>query len=484
MVRLRQSYLGSSPQRTLFIVPRPPQRSQPLGKCFISSLPDELLAQILDHLAPPNLFYHGPEYEKYLPILIVCERWRRLYEPILYRGIDLGHAGWQKPRRTARLVKTFEDRPGIPGHVREIHIQIYQPSDATCRMVVWVIQCCKSLRKLSLHMTMSSTVWPIIHTASKLPRLETLQLTGYEGGPALQMILTHFDLPTLKELHLSRYGLSVDNGPKAPWRSVAGSTPPSLDHIFSHHSCNGAVTALSLTDPSAPPDITKSLLQWPAHLTSLSIDFLAHSIYALMYTVGAMQQLLDTQCESLQHVVIGIIPGQPRNIPNFCHFQRLQTLQLSKYNLLTETPHEAAVKLSPPMLRQLAISFSPEDQHQESPHDFLNDQIRWLENFASHVTVNRTANCRLDTVFVDFNPDTGRGISDEPEHMIWPWEYLEKAVQALSRYSVTMTYSTPEYTKQEWSDMLLERQRERDTANDPERVESDVPTDSSGDSAW
>lgn len=333
-------------------------------------------------------------------------------------------------------------------------------------------------------MSISPTAWPIIHTVSRIPCLETLRLTGCDGGPALQMILTHFDIPTLKELELSRYGLNFNNGSEALWGPVALPTPLNLDHTFPNRSYNGTVTALTLTDPSAPPDITKSLLQWPAHLARLSIGFLTHSIYALSYTVGAMQQLLDTQRESLQHVVIGIIPGDRRGVPNFSHFQRLQSLQLNKFNLLSETPHDAAVKLSPPLLRHLAISFNPEDRHGEFHHDFANDQFRWLENFASHVTVNRTANCRLDTVFVDFNPDIAMWISDEPEHMTWPWEYLEKAVQALSAYNVTMTYSAPQCTKQEWSDMLIERQKDSDAANYPERVESGIATDSIGDSAW
>jgi hypothetical protein len=468
MVRLRQSYLGSSPQRTLFIVPRPPRPPPPSGECYISSLPDELLAQILDHLAPPTRFYHQSEYENCLGIPTVCERWRRLYEPILYRRIDLGYSGWQKPRRTARLVKTFEERPGMPGHVRDLDVQIYKPSDATCRLVTSVVLCCRSIRKLSLHMPMSPTIWPIIHASSKIPRLERLGLSGIGDGPALQMILAHFGTHPLTELKLNRYGLSVDDGPSAPWRSGSQSTYPNLDHTFSNHFYNGAVSTLILSDPSAPPYITKRFLQWPAHLTRLSLTFLIHSIYATQYSLGAMQELLNTQCESLQHVTIGIIPCAPNGIPNFSHFLRLQTLELNRVNLFSEKPRVAAAKLSAPLLRHLGVNFCTEDQHHVNIDSFATEQVRWLEELVSYVGVKSTASSKLDTVFVEFTPETPYYTADELEHMIWPWEPLEQAVKALSRYGVTMTYSTPECPKQDWSRVIARIRTEHAALTDPE----------------
>jgi len=473
MVRLMQSYLGSSPQRTLIIVPPPPRPSPPPGKCVISTLPDELLAQILDHLAPTNPYRYHPDYADCLQIPIVCERWRRLYEPILYRRIDLGDSSQRESHCTASLLKIFEERSSIAGHVRDICVNILPPSrNDTCRAVAHVVQCCKSLRELSLHMEMPPAVWPIIHAASKIPRLERLRLINFEYGPALQMTLAHFVMPSLKELELRGYGLSFNNKPGARWHHVAQSTFPDLDHIFSKHFYNGAVTALNLTDPSVPPGVTKRLLQWPAHLARLSIRSLTCSPYVELYTVDAMQQLLDTQRRSLQHVVVGMIHGETKGIPNFSHFQHLQTLQLSKHNLLAETPYEAALKLSSPLLRHLSISSCNEDQHEAIRNVFATDQIRWLEDFASHITAKGTASNRLDTIFVIFYPGVILGDFDEVEDQTWPWEYLEQAVQALSRYNVTLTYTEPFYTKQMWNDILNKRRERLNAFNDPERIES------------
>ena len=90
---------------------------------------------------------------------------------------------------------------------------------------------------------------------------------------------------------------------------------PSIDTM-------GDVTVMELSDPHATPNVTMRLLQWPACL----IGDLNYTLHAELYTADIMQQLLDTQSQSLQHIALGIIPGDPTGIPNFAFFTQLRTL--------------------------------------------------------------------------------------------------------------------------------------------------------------
>jgi len=49
---------------------------------------------------------------------------------------------------------------------------------------------------------------------------------------------------------------------------------------------------------------------------------------------------------------------------------------------------------------------------------------------------------------------------------------LEQAVEALSRYGVTMTYSTPECPKEDWSKVLARIRTEHAALSDPESERS------------
>lgn len=477
--RLKQSYLGSSSQGTLCILPCPwdisPSRT--LGKCFISTLPDELLAEVLEFLAPPSYFLHNSQYEQLLPILFVCRRWRRLYEPLLYRRIDLGYNGWEKLRRTYRLLETLKQRPELRACVRETDIQLFKINDTTSGAIADILRYCESsLRKLSLHTRWeSSAIWPILCTIRNFPRLEALRFSGYEGGPALQMILTHFDGTVLKTLALSRYGLSFGDGPGAPWNSANATGPPfisaSAENLLAAHRIRGKVTTLKLNDPSAPLHITELLVHWPACLVSLTLTNLTQSKFWGQYSVRAVQRCLDYHCHSLEHVTLGILASDANHMPEFSHFPKLQTLQISSYNILFERTHVAAAKLSgaPSMLRHLSVSFCTEDQHQESFKEFGAERLRWMEDFAGRMTTKGTTSDgktfnRLQTIHVEFNPDDYLPSWSGEEALTgdmpsWPWQHVDQAAQALSKLGTRMTYSTPSMSKREWFRMLKRARR-------------------------
>ncbi|KAK3170312.1 hypothetical protein OEA41_009699 [Lepraria neglecta] len=471
MPRLAQTYLGASPQQALCILPYPRrQRFVPTGECFMSWLPDELFTQIFEYLAPPDHFYHESKYGECLDYPCVNNRWLRLYQPILYRKIDLGYSGWKSAYRLKRLARTLGQCPHLADHVRAIRIFLPTPKDAYIPIIAEIVACCRLLREFSENTEYSALIWPIFHAASGLPRLEKLWLAGQTSGPALQMLLTHFDLPTLKEVCLHRFGVGIDDGPGAPWYPTANTPHDDLIQILAntrHHN----VTTMDLSDPSAPPHITEIFMQWPAHLTNFSMDFLANSACGREYTFEAVQRLLDLHSQSLRNVRLGIIPcwHTQNGIPDFSAFPRLQSLQLSKYNLLSEPPYLASPKLRAPSLRHLRIYFNTEDQHSESAREFATEQVRWLNDFVSHKASETKV---LETIFIGFSPETHRW-SINPDHdTIWPWDYLEQAAEALAHQNITLRYSTPGCTREEWRQTLSVLREARNAAIDPETIDA------------
>lgn len=469
---MRQKYLGSSPQRKLCLVSRPfPLPPVPLGKCYISKLPDELLAQIFAYLTPETGLFLRPTYEQYPPVPIICKHWERVYDATLYRELSFVEcsAGWSQ-RRTSNAVKALQQQAELSNHVRNISVQMWHPSEVTCRILADIIKSCRGIRAVSLHLGWSSKDWPLIQAVGMLPRLEVLQLSGYDGGPSLQMILRLFNQPRLRHLELSRYGLGSDDEPRRAWHpiNIYSQDVDKLSDLA--HSHTSAMTSLELNCPNALPHCTKILLNWPSRLVRLSLSQLTNSAFGSHYTLDAVSAILDVHRESLHHITVGIIPGIPNvdgswsmsGIPDFSKFDCLHELHLSAYNILAEKPAEAATKLAAPLLRHLAMSFCTEDQHSESRTGFAEDQVLWMADFATQKSAAKTGK-KLESIFLDFNPEREeflyRNISET-----WPWEYLEQAKEELSRCNMVLSYSKPSCTKDEWDQAVAAIQKEEEAA--------------------
>ena len=211
---------------------------------------------------------------------------------------------------------------------------------------------------------------------------------------------------------------------------------------------NGAVTFMDLEIPGAPPHVTECLLRWPACLSSLSLTCLADSNYSGLYTVSAIQRLLETQRETLRDIRLGIIPANTGGVPDFSHFKSLESIHLSKWDLFQDQPNRAYEKLSAPALRHLIVNFEAEDHYEESSTDFGPAQVLWLDNYASCQKPVRS-----HVIDVSFHPPC-----EEIEDAVWPWVYVEEAAKALARRGVQMTYNEPYASKQDW-EVFVHRHR-------------------------
>ena len=475
--RLQQLHLGFSPQRTLCVLPRPPPSDAPEkpAKCFISALPDELLAQVLDFVSPPACSYRRGEYEKSLRYLFVCRRWRRIYETFVYQFPDLGPCGWRKSCYAFRLLRTLRLRSDLRERVIKFNIETsasYEKNTNYAAIVELIQSCQLSLQEIHLHASWEeSALWKIIHCFKDCPRLHTLRLSTSSDACGLETVLNHCDIPSLRTLSLSRYGGCAGKSPGAPWPSTWHSTSESsfwrLSSLLTDRCGAGTITTLELRDPSVYAYITELFIQWPARLVNFNLTMLTHSEHSQQYTVHAAQKMLGYHKESLENVELGILMRDVDSthfMPDFSQFPRLRTLRLSSYNLLKEKPVVAAAKLTGGVstLKHLGISFGTEDQHPESTSDFGPEQVQWFKDFVAPMTMGGTASDgkpyqKLDTIYVQFEPEhyIPRFDSYTPPPMdktdlpAWPWEHVDQTARALTRLGVKMTY-TLVFTKREW----------------------------------
>jgi hypothetical protein len=349
-----------------------------------------------------------------------------------------------------QLLQNLQVRPDLRGHAKAIYIQLSSPNQNTCNNIAMIVAYCKATRSIMLCTDLTHLTLPLLDAMANLPSLESLRLSGSSSGPSIHMVLDHFDLPSLKSLELSRYGIGKGTDPSAQWPSYVPATQLDLDRLLSpdrYHT--GNVTSLVLSDPSTPPGASEQILRWPAHLERLSIISLTHSSYAREYTLESIERLLSMHRQSLKFVTIGIVGGGRRGMPDFSCFHFLEELHLSAYELFSETPSNALAKLAAPYLRHLSMTFSTEDQHSESVRGFAMEQVRWMADFAA-LKASAYPTSRLETIYIGFNPDDNPFWWSDFEDVTWPWDYLDQAVQILAQHGLVLTYSQPTWPKQEW----------------------------------
>ena len=436
------------------------RRPQQPPTCFISRLPDEILTAIFEIFAPSTGYSHSMEYRESLDLHVVSQRWQRVSEPILYRKIDLGFSHWREYHRIRQLARTLRQHPRLAGHIRTVVMFAHQPGRHNVPVLVQIISCCHSAWEIYLNLEYSNLHWPIVRALGDLPNLKKAGLGGQMGGPSLQMVFTYFNMPSLRELNLKRYGVSTDDSPGTAWRRVGFSS--ALTQAVSNIRHRN-LTTLNLSDPDTTPAVTETLMQLSDRLTTFSLTFMGGD-----HTPSALQRILDIHCQSLQHITLGPLGGvywQDRvfhtvGIPDFTAFPHLRTLSLSDMNLFHETPSMASTKLSAPQLRCLEINFNTEDQISESPLDFGKEHMRWIVDFVAHHAANTRA---LEDIHIQFDPYNWWS-PDTTCDRTWPWTYMEQARNELSGWNVQLTHSTPTWTKQEWEELFQKLDANSDDA--------------------
>ena len=100
-------------------------------------------------------------------------------------------------------------------------------------------------------------------------------------------------------------------------------------------------------------------------------------------------------------------------MPEFSKIPSLKDLSMSAYNTIQfETPSVTLQKLAAPKLQRFTIDFFEESQYLEGRSHFGEEQVRWMQEFAS-LKQKEFPFSRLDKVVIVFNPD------ESPDQFHW-----------------------------------------------------------------
>ncbi|MCJ1316031.1 hypothetical protein MMC15_001351 [Xylographa vitiligo] len=440
----KQSTLGISLDGLLCVLPQ--RRRTPDGPDLTATIPDELLSLIFDFLPPAYSrdAYPVKDLANPLSLLFVCRRWQRCYTPILYRELYI-----KKDRRPKKLLKTLEYQPPLSGYIKTLDINI-DSHRINIDALTSVVQHSCHVRKITLSANMGEELRPLLEAIARLEYLELLRL---HCSPSMYTIAHQLERPSLRHLELWCYGWGIGDKLRAsePEDGVVFTKHHAKSLLPLAHHYTGALTSLAILNPAAPPEVTGFIICWPTALVRFTAT-LSHSFFAHRYTPASMERILLRQRHSLKDITLGALSfsrGQGGSgMLDFSSFHSLETLSMSCYNIFSEAAATTLQKLSAPLLHHLSISFATEEQHDTHFSSFGADEVTWFKNFASAAN---SANTALRTVFVEFDPDSYiyDGID---QNLRWPWAYLDEAAQALAEIGITLTYSPPRWTIEQWEE--------------------------------
>ena len=470
--------------------------THPLKQCHISVLPDELLFQIFSYF-PLKAHWELENKECQASLVSVCQRWRRIYEPLLFRRIPLClRIEADRSKRTIvgarKLLALMKDRPHICSYPRTAHLELSYPLESNIADLLCLVELCRELRSIIIFSDLWSFSLPLLQTITSLPLVEDLTLaTSTHYGPKIDLIVRTFSMPKLKRLRLESYE-TVGNyfdahhmernsyEEKGIQREVLEELlPPSRQ-------CTSSVEILELIDPHCKPLTTEYILRGPSCLVSLTFWCL-NRVAMDDHCIHQIQKLLDIHSRTLKIVKLGLFTHGRAAMPNFSMYPCLEELHLSARNVLKVETQTALANLCTPSLRLLVLNFNTEDERIGIRSSFVSDETNystthalqlefWIHDFA----LRRKSSCQpvsLSKIRINFTPThsayrwtyppsrtaepiliTSRRDRVKP----WPWEQLENAKHAAAEYGLVVEYSTPPYTKEEWPHVRLECEQEFD----------------------
>ncbi|KAH8807385.1 hypothetical protein F5884DRAFT_789127 [Xylogone sp. PMI_703] len=128
---------------------------------------------------------------------------------------------------------------------------------------------------------------------------------------------------------------------------------------------------------------------------------------------------------------------------DFSKFIYLEELSMSPYNITgCETPANAIKKLSAPNLQCLNLDFETDWL------EFTEERTKWIQEFAALLDPQS----KLKKIFLKYD-----GLDDPhycPSTIPWPWAIIDAVKQCVEQLGLTLEYSRPKFTREEWDNMV------------------------------
>ena len=404
----RQWHLGSDEKGMLILrrsAPRPYLPNQ-LGCCFVSLLPNEIMHEIflLISMIHEDVRLLPQRMSQSLSLQLVCSRWRRLWQRVLFRRIYLGQnarkfTGFYPGKPLSASLKSCPDLALLVRFVSIGSLPSIGPANLTTEEIAAALETvplCQRTRSAWVVFRKEDFV-PITKVLRTLPLLKCLSLEleiDLEGRPAK---LTEV-MPFLRSLSLDRLRFDmamvfIRSAHPPSSDEIDEAFPSSLDHTSTIRSLDIGV----IYDRK----LLSRLLLWPRQFDSLQLGSFKFYINSEGHTLFLLQSFLDLHATTLRKVEIRHLSIKLSRIPTITHFTYLEAVHLPHRPLTAEKPALAAAKLAASNLRLLTIGFTTALwlETRVEVRIFSAREANWLEEFVHEL--NKKSNLRRIHIDLD-----------------------------------------------------------------------------------
>lgn len=451
-----------SPNLSLMKAGSTEQPADPPGACWISLLPDELLFQIFGYL-PQKDRYPLERDRGCLGPGLVCKRWWRVYEPIIFNDISCRDVS-KNSEHFRQITEILKEKPHLLGRVRVLNFRLPKEGGTSDLMdILSVLGICKGIRTISViagKLAGKERVSLISQKIWALSKIENLTVP-YE---AFYLAKQQAEMPFLKLLKLIR-----ENG---RYETVKHNQLE-LEEVLPLDRYNtGTVTSIVLSNPGLRVGfLSRRILHWPANLLHLTIE-------RFIKDPQCLQRCIDLHKTSLITIELGpimdsVYTAKPTSaLPNFSACVSLEKLTLSATNVFfnaigyeafknSQIPDEFLEHILGPKLHLLTINFQGyntwgfcELPGRSSPRvDF-----GWFRKFSEQIT-NEFPSSKLKKITVVHDPHKSvsdirrvwyqRMINHELPWAVWPWEYMAHAKKDVEEFGLEFEFEA-RWTREEW----------------------------------
>ncbi|OAX79249.1 hypothetical protein ACJ72_06436 [Emergomyces africanus] len=426
----------------------------------VKKIPEEILEQIFSIVAlhPPVSSWHDSRYKETLAVMLVCRRWHRIAEPLLYRRIKFGQSETSDPlislQDGRRLLQSLKRKPYLSNYIRDVTIGssfryghnestgLYEVSDVFNELVPEILRYCNET--VVLWICELSSASSVLEAIKKLP-LKSLSIQRVNYSLFSDVFFNWLvSLRSLEELHIGT------------WRKHSSLPLNSLPTSLRGQS---NIKIFKLDETNTCPTFTESCLALPAALEEVSLRGLRWSRSDWHYSTDEIQALLVLHRDSLRRIRVSYLDTSGL-LPTFAIFPRLEQLFLCAYQVFgKEKPTELYLKLCAPNLKLLILHVDAEVTHSLDSESFSETEVEWLEQFASAHSQTLLAKkfCELHVIFFP--------VVECSKDLSWPWDRLDRAAEIVSKHGIKLTYSEPT-SREEWAKQVAEQ-----VANNSEHIE-------------
>ncbi|KAJ5947035.1 hypothetical protein N7466_000050 [Penicillium verhagenii] len=284
----------------------------------------------------------------------------------------------------------------------------------------------------------------LIRNFQKLGQLRHLQIEGdmwdETGGISLAETVKCINSSSLETLEVSAAGLS---------NSSALS-----EMLLPQTSRSASFTSLKLKACKDYPEAIAALIHWPKGLVHFAINTSGSFVPGMnLHDIG---MCLSIHKETLKTIYIDLL-GFPHGLSfDASKFPSLEDLRLSRTQICAD-PWNQEFEWNPiyadmilgPSLHTFGLVFGV--MGQSLINNWGHKEEEWIRQLANASWERKAPLEKIEVVFspVSPYPNLKQGVYSDWEY-VYPWDRMDKLGVQIQRFGLTLEYSAPPWTKDEW----------------------------------